>query len=102
MPALLGLYAIRLFPIARNLKKIHACVCILMLGIAAVAGTELFSGTNLLPWTGAVEEWVQTSRFQNHSRRWPFRKLRRSLSCWNFGIFSHHLSSASYRRVTYE
>jgi hypothetical protein len=64
MPALLGLYAIRLFPIAGNLKKIHASVCVLMLGIAAVAGTELFSGRNLLPWTGAVEEWVQTNDFR--------------------------------------
>jgi hypothetical protein len=63
MPALLGLYAIRIFPIARNLKRIHACVCILMLGIAAVAGSELFSGKNLLPWTGAVDEWVQTTDF---------------------------------------
>lgn len=64
MPALLGLYAMRLFPIAGNLKKIHAGVSILMLGIAAVAGTELFSGRNLLPWTGAVEEWVQTNDFR--------------------------------------
>jgi hypothetical protein len=37
LPALLGLYAIRRFPITRNLKKMHACLCILMLGIAAVA-----------------------------------------------------------------
>ncbi len=64
LPALLGLYAIRFFPIARNLKKLHACVCILVLGIAAVAGTELFTGTNLLPWTGAVEEWVHTADFK--------------------------------------
>jgi O-Antigen ligase len=64
MPALLGLYALRLFPIAGNLKKIHACICILMLGIAAVAGTEIISGKNLLPWTGAVDEWVQTNNFR--------------------------------------
>jgi hypothetical protein len=64
MPALLGLYAIRLFPVDRNLKRIHACVCILVLGLAAVAGTELISSTNLLPWTGAVEEWVYATNFK--------------------------------------
>jgi hypothetical protein len=64
LPALLGLYAIRLFPVANNLTRIHAAVCILMLGIAAVAGSELISGKNFLPWTGAVEEWVNTSSFK--------------------------------------
>jgi hypothetical protein len=61
MPALLGIYAISVFPIARNLTKIHACLCILMIGIALVAGIELLTGTNLLPANGAVETWVQTS-----------------------------------------
>jgi hypothetical protein len=61
MPAVLGLYAIRFFPVIPNLAKIHACFCILMLGIAAVSGTELITGTNLLPFPGAVETWVQTS-----------------------------------------
>jgi hypothetical protein len=61
MPAILGLYAIRLFPVIRNLAKIHLCLCVLMLGIAIVAGMELLSGTNLLPAPGAVETWVQTN-----------------------------------------
>jgi hypothetical protein len=60
MPALLGLYAFRLFPIACNLRKLHGCVCIMMLGIAVVCGTELVSGKNLLPWPGAIEAWVDT------------------------------------------
>ena len=60
MPALLGLYAIRLFPITRNLTKLHGCVCVLMLGIAVVCGSELVSGKNLLPWPGAAETWVYT------------------------------------------
>jgi O-Antigen ligase len=64
MPALLGLYAIRRFPVTRNLRKIHACLCILMLGVASVSGTELFTGKNLLPWTGAVEEWVHAATFK--------------------------------------
>jgi hypothetical protein len=64
MPALLGLYALRIFPITGNLNKLHACICILMLGIAAVAGIEIFSGKNFLPWPGAVDEWVQTSDFR--------------------------------------
>jgi O-Antigen ligase len=60
MPALLGLYALRFFPVVKNLKRLHACVCILMLNIATVAGIELLTGTNLLPAPGAVETWVQT------------------------------------------
>jgi hypothetical protein len=60
MPALLGLYAVRLFPITRNLSKLHGCVCILMVGIAVVCGIELVRGENLLPWPGAIETWVNT------------------------------------------
>ena len=61
LPAILGLYAIRYFPVTKNLPTIHVCVCLLMLGIAIVAGLELFTGKNLLPWTGAVQEWVQST-----------------------------------------
>jgi O-Antigen ligase len=61
MPALLGLYAVRLFPITRNLSKLHGCVCILMLGIAVVCAGELISGENLLPWPGAIETWVYSN-----------------------------------------
>jgi hypothetical protein len=61
MPALLGLYAVRLFPITRNLSKLHGCVCVLMLGIAVVCGSELVSGKNLLPWPGAIETWVYSN-----------------------------------------
>jgi O-antigen ligase len=32
-----------------------------MLGIAIIAGIELLTGRNLLPWVGAVQEWVETS-----------------------------------------
>jgi hypothetical protein len=60
MPALLGLYAVRLFPITRNLSKLHGCVCVLMLGIAVVCWSELVSGQNLLPWPGAIETWAYT------------------------------------------
>jgi hypothetical protein len=58
MPALLGLYAVWLFPITRNLSKLHGCICVLMLGVAVVCGSELVSAKNLLPWPGAVETWV--------------------------------------------
>jgi len=64
MPALLGLYAISLFPIARDLKITHACVCILMLGITTVAVNELLGGRNLLPSNGAAESWVQANDFR--------------------------------------
>jgi O-Antigen ligase len=60
MPAFLGMYAIRFFPITHNLNRLHTCVCVLMLGIALVCGLELVRGKNLLPWPGAIETWVQT------------------------------------------
>jgi O-Antigen ligase len=64
MPAVFGFYGMRLFPIIRNLRKFHACLCVLMLSIAVFTTTELLTGTNLLPWPGAVEAWVQTSHFR--------------------------------------
>jgi O-Antigen ligase len=64
MPALLGLYALRFFPVTGNVKRIHFSVCVLMLGIASVAGSELLTGKNLLPWPGSIETWVLTNNIK--------------------------------------
>ncbi len=64
MPAMLGLYAVWLFPITRNLSKLHGCICLLMVGIAVVCVSELVSGKNLFPWPGAIETWVYNSDFK--------------------------------------
>ena len=61
MPALLGLYALRFFPAVENLRRLHTCICTLMVGIGIIATIELLGGTNLLPFPGAVETWVQTN-----------------------------------------
>ena len=102
MPALLGLYAISLFPIARDLKTTHACVCILMLGIAAVAGGELLGGRNLLPSNGAGESWVQANDFRIIRVDGPFENsgvlcLVGTLGFF-FIIYLRHLIGTSFGR----
>jgi hypothetical protein len=64
LPAVLGFYAIRCFPIFRNMLKLHACLCILMIAVATVTAIELITGSNLLPAVGAVDEWVHTQAFK--------------------------------------
>ena len=87
MPALLGLYAIRFFPIMWNLKRVHTCICLLMIGVAAVSAVELFTGTNLLPWPGGVEEWVQSDTFRILRIDGPFESSGILCLVGTFGFF---------------
>jgi hypothetical protein len=87
MPALLGLYAISLLPIARDLRATHTCVCFLMLGISAVAVSELLVGRNLLPWRGAAESWVQAENFRIIRVDGPFENSGVLCLVGTFGFF---------------
>ncbi len=87
LPPLLGLYAIRCFPAVPNLQKLHACICVLMLGLALVAGTEIVSGTNLFPWTGSVEGWVQSGTFRILRVDGPFESSGVLCLVGMFGFF---------------
>jgi hypothetical protein len=87
MPALLGLYAISLFPVARHLKTLHACVCLLMVGIAVVAASELLGGRNLLPPNGAAESWVQANDFRIIRVDGPFENSGVLCLVGTFGFF---------------
>jgi O-antigen ligase len=87
LPAILGLYAIRSFPIMTNLKKVHGCVCILMFTIALVAGLELVTARNLFPWTGAVEAWVQSDTLRILRVDGPFESSGILCLVGTFGFF---------------
>ena len=71
-PAILGLYVARYFPAWRNISKIHTSICLLSIGLALVAGAELITGKDLLPWPGDVPEWVDTSSVKIMRVNGPF------------------------------
>ncbi len=60
LPAVLGLYAMRYFPLIEDLQKLHACACILGLGIFIVGLFELTTGIDLLPWNGSEPMFTDT------------------------------------------
>jgi O-Antigen ligase len=60
MPALLGLYAMRYFPLLKNLQKLHVCACILGLGLCITGLVELTTGIDLFPWNGSESVFTDT------------------------------------------
>jgi len=50
MPTLLGLYAVRYFPLVRNLEKLHLCACVLGLGLGITGLIELMTDIDLFPY----------------------------------------------------
>jgi hypothetical protein len=53
MPALLGLYAIRYFPVLEDLQKLHVGACVLGIGLFITGFIELVTDIDLFPWNGA-------------------------------------------------
>jgi O-Antigen ligase len=60
MPALFGLYAIRYFPLLRDLQKLHVCACALGIGLCTSGLIELMTGRDLFPWNGSSPEFTGT------------------------------------------
>lgn len=60
MPALLGLYAMRYFPLLKDLWKLHACACILGLGLFITGLIELTTDIDLFPWNGSEPMFTDT------------------------------------------
>lgn len=60
MPAVLGLYAMRYFPLLEDLKKLHLCACILGIGLFSTALFEFVTGIDLLPWNGSEPMYTGT------------------------------------------
>ena len=50
MPAMLGLYAMRYFPLVKDLQKLHLCTCILGFGLCVTGLIELTTDIDLFPW----------------------------------------------------
>ena len=60
MPALLGLYAMRYFPLLTDLRKLHTGACILGLGLFLTGLVELTTDIDLFPWTGSEPMFTDT------------------------------------------
>jgi O-antigen ligase len=60
MPALFGLYAIRYFPLVKDLKKLHTSACILSVGLGITGLIEVVMGIDLFPWSGAAPLFTDT------------------------------------------
>jgi hypothetical protein len=60
LPAVFGLYAIRYFPLLKNLQKLHLCTCILGLGLCVTGLIELRTGVDLFPLSGANPDFLDT------------------------------------------
>jgi hypothetical protein len=50
MPPLLGLYAMRYFPLLKSLQKLHLAACVLGLGLGISGLIELITDTDLFPY----------------------------------------------------
>jgi hypothetical protein len=60
MPALFGLYAIRYFPLLKDVQKLHFCTCVLGIGLCTTGLVELITGTDLFPLNGSFPEFTAT------------------------------------------
>jgi hypothetical protein len=60
MPMLIGLYAMRFFPLRENLAKLHAFACILGIGLFLTGLFELITGVDLFPWAGSEPMFTDT------------------------------------------
>lgn len=60
MPALLGLYAMRYFPLIKDLQKLHLGACILGTGLCITGIIELTTDIDLFPWEGSEPMFTDT------------------------------------------
>ena len=60
MPALLGLYAMRYFPLLKDLEKLHLGACTLGFGLCVTGLIELTTNIDLFPWEGSEPMFTDT------------------------------------------
>lgn len=60
MPALLGLYMMRYFPLLKDLRKLHLSACILGIGLCVTGTIELTTDLDLFPWEGSEPMFTDT------------------------------------------
>jgi O-antigen ligase len=53
LPALLGLYILRILPVREHLKQLHILVALMSIYLAAIGSAEMYTGVDLLPLPGA-------------------------------------------------
>ena len=93
MPALLGLYAMRYFPLIKDLQKLHICACTLGLGLCITGLIELTTQIDLFPWNGSEPQFTDT-----HVRRagWAFRAADRLIHGGHPYLLLRALFAAAY------
>jgi O-Antigen ligase len=60
MPAIFGLYAMRYFPLLKDLQRLHACACILGFGLFVTGLIEMTTDIDLFPWSGSEPMFTDT------------------------------------------
>jgi len=60
MPALLALYAMRYFPLLKDLKALHLSACVLGFGLCVTGLIELTTDLDLFPWEGSEPMFTDT------------------------------------------
>jgi O-Antigen ligase len=60
MPAVLGLYMMRYFPLLKDLNKLHLSTCILGFGLCVTGLVELTTNIDLFPWQGSEPMFTDT------------------------------------------
>lgn len=60
MPALFGLYAMRYFPVLKDVQKLHGSACILGVGLCLTGLIELTTDIDLFPWNGSEPMFTDT------------------------------------------
>ena len=60
MPALLGLYMMRYFPLLKDIQKLHLSACILGIGLCVTGLIELTTNIDLFPWEGSEPTFTET------------------------------------------
>lgn len=61
IPAVLGLYAMRYFPLPEDLRKLHVSACILGIGLCITGLLEMIMNIDLFPWKGNAPTFTDTN-----------------------------------------
>jgi O-antigen ligase len=72
LPAGLGLYILRIFPVREHLKQLHILVALMAIYLAVLGAAEMYSGVDLLPLPGAGTYLAGAPGFQLLRVNGPF------------------------------
>jgi O-antigen ligase len=72
LPALLGLYVLRIFRAREHMKQLHIIVALMSIYLAAIGAAEMYTGVDLLPLPGAGTYMAGAPGFQLLRVNGPF------------------------------